>query len=259
MEVYAAQVEVMDRGIGAILSELERRGALDNTLILFLSDNGGCAEELNTQGWFDYLLRGGERVAREHTLDGRPVRVGNFPDTMPGPDDTYQSYGVPWANLSNTPFRLYKSYTHEGGVATPLLVHWPAGIPSRGELRHQTGHLVDIMATCVDVSGTSYPLSVEDRSITPMEGLSLLPAFSDRAMDRDGLFFEHEGRRAALVGQWKLVARGRNRPWELYDMDADRTETQDLAGRYPDEVRRLAAVWEEWAGRTQVIPWEAPG
>ena len=254
MEAYAAQVEIMDQGIGRIVAELERQDVLENTLILFLADNGGCAEELDTQGWFDYLLEGGERVARDHTLDGRPVLVGNFPTTMPGPDDTYQSYGIPWANLSNTPFRLYKSNTHEGGVATPLLAHWPAGIEGRGGLRHQTGHLIDIMATFVDVSGAVYPLSVGDRPVTPMEGLSLVPAFSNRPLDREGVFFEHEGSRAALVDQWKLVARGRDGPWELYDMDADRTETRDLASQYPEELSRLTSLWEDWALRTQVIP-----
>ena len=159
---------------------LRRRDVLDDTLILFLSDNGGCAEEINTQGWYDYILRGGERVSREFTLDGRPIQVGNDPGVMPGPDDTYQSYGLPWANVSNTPFRLYKALTHTGGVATPLIAHWPAGIPAAGELRDQPGHLIDIMPTLVELAGAAYPTDYAGEEIQPMEGVSLVPAFADR-------------------------------------------------------------------------------
>jgi len=254
MEVYAAQVEILDRAIGRILEEVDRQGVRESTLILFLSDNGGCAEELNTEGWFNYILRGRERVGRETTLDGKPMRVGNFPEVLPGPYDTYQSYGVPWANVSNTPFRLYKSFTHEGGVATPLLASWPAAISASGELRHQVGFLPDLMATVVDISGATYPTVYGDREITPMEGASLVPAFGGEALDRGAIFFEHEGSRAVLEGRWKLVARGARGPWELYDMETDRTETADLSGRYPGEVERLASLWQAWAERAQVIP-----
>jgi arylsulfatase len=254
MEVYAAQVEAMDRAIGRLTSLLERRGVLDDTLILFLSDNGGCAEEINTQGWYDYILRGRERVSRESTLDGRPIQVGNDPDVMPGPYDTYQSYGVPWANVSNTPFRLYKSFAHAGGVATPLIAHWPAGISAAGELRRQPGHLIDIMPTLAEVSGASYPTARAGQEIQAMEGASLVPAFEDRALDRGSIFVEHEGSRAVLDGSWKAVARGRSGAWELYDTDLDRTETRDLAGRYPGELERLTSQWEDWANRIQVYP-----
>ncbi len=254
MEVYAAQVEIMDRAIGRILEEVDRQGVRENTLVLFLSDNGGCAEELNTQGWYDYILRGREKVGRETTLDGKPVRVGNFPDVLPGPYDTYQSYGVPWANLSNTPFRLYKSFAHAGGVATPLLASWPAGIAARGELRAQVGHLPDLMATLVEVSGGTYPAVFRDREITPLEGRSLVPAFEDQPLERGPIFFEHEGSRAVLEGSWKLVARGARGPWELYDMEGDRTETEDLSSRHPGEVERLTSLWQAWAERAQVIP-----
>jgi arylsulfatase A-like enzyme len=254
MEVYAAQVEILDRNIGRIVSELERRGALDDTLILFLSDNGGCAEEINTPGWYDYILRGGEGVSRERTLDGKPIHVGNDPSVMPGAYDTYQSYGIPWANVSNTPFRLYKSFDHEGGVATPLIVHWPARISATGDLRHQVGHLIDIMPTLAGVAEAAYPTTFGERTITPMEGVSLVPAFSDATLEREAIYFEHEGRRAVLTGEWKLVARGRNAPWELYDMKVDRTETHDLAGERPEEVERLNGLWQAWAERAQVLP-----
>ena len=255
MEVYAAQVESMDRAVGRLVETLRRRGALDDTLILFLSDNGGCAEEINTQGWYDYILRGGERVSREFTLDGRPIQVGNDPSVMPGPDDTYQSYGLPWANLSNTPFRLYKALTHTGGVATPLIAHWPAGISAAGELRDQPGHLIDIMPTLVELAGAAYPTEHAGEAIQPMEGVSLVPAFADdRPLERDAIYVEHEGSRAVMDGTWKAVARGSTGPWELYDTQLDRTETQDLAARQPGELARLAAMWEDWANRARVFP-----
>ncbi len=255
MEVYAAQVESMDRAIGRLLDMLRRREVLDDTLILFLSDNGGCAEEINTQGWYDYILRGGERVSREFTLDGRPIQVGNDPAVMPGPDDTYQSYGLPWANLSNTPFRLYKALTHTGGVATPLIAHWRAGIPAAGALRDQPGHLIDIMPTLVELAGAAYPTDYAGARIQPMEGVSLVPAFTDdRPLDRGAIYVEHEGSRAVADGSWKAVARGSSGPWELYDMGLDRTETLNLAARQPGELARLTAMWEDWANRVRVFP-----
>ncbi len=258
MEVYAAQIEILDANIGRIIGELEQRGVLDDTLVLFMSDNGGCAEEINTPGWYNYIFNGPERVGRDHTLDGKPVKIGNLdPTVMPGPYDTYESYGIPWANVSNTPFRLYKSFDHEGGIATPLIMRWPARIGAKGELRHQVGHLIDIMATLVDVSGAAYPTTVGGEQITPMQGVSLVPAFTDQPLARgdDGaIYFEHEGRRAVLTTKWKLVARGLNAPWELYDMVADRTETNDLAATHPDEVERLENMWHDWAVQAHVLP-----
>jgi arylsulfatase A-like enzyme len=156
MEVYAAQLEIMDRGVGRIVSALEMAGALSDTLILFLSDNGGCHEEL-TESWSGYFIGNREKVARAKTADGRTVRFFNNPEVMPGPVDTYQSYGRPWANLSNTPFRLFKSSAYEGGIATPLVVHWPGGIKERGGFRRPVSHIIDVMATFVEVSGAKYP------------------------------------------------------------------------------------------------------
>jgi arylsulfatase len=186
---------------------------------------------------------------------------------MPGPETTYQSYGLPWANVSNTPFREYKHWVHEGGVATPLIAHWPRGIRGRGKWTSQVGHLVDIMATCVEVSGARYPKEVRGQRITPMEGESLVPVFSGGAPTERVVFFEHEGNRAVRLGRWKLVSRaeddpfawwGRDDPgpgsWELYDMEADRTETKDLASAQPDLVASLAALWGQWARRTDVLP-----
>ncbi len=247
MEVYAAQITRMDQGIGRILEVLERTGAIKNTLILFLADNGGCAEEIRAR-WK------GLHIPRK-TRDGCPVRVGNDPNVMPGPEDTYQSYGLPWANASNTPFRRYKHWVHEGGISTPLIVHWPARIKTPGALRRQPGHLIDIMPTCLAVAGAAYPTGHDGHPITPMEGRSLLPAFDDKPIDREAIYWEHEGNRAIRVGKWKLVAKGSHGPWELYDMEADRTETHDLASRHPDRVKAMSGKWQAWAKRANALPW----
>ena len=247
MEVYAAQIDSVDQGVGRIVSALKKTGRFDNTLILFLADNGGCAEEIGGR-W------GGLHIPRK-TRDGRPVKAGNNPSVLPGPEETYQSYGVPWANASNTPFRLYKHWVHEGGIATPLVVHWPRRIKARGRLRQQPGHLIDIMATCVDVAGTEYPDSYNGHKIIPMEGKSLVPAFTNKPIKREAIYWEHEGNRAIRVGRWKLVAKGKKGPWELYDIDADRTETNNLTEAHPGRAKQMAAMWRQWAERADVLPW----
>jgi arylsulfatase len=249
MEVYAAQIDRMDQGIGRIVRALEKRGQLENTLIFFLADNGGCAEELS-DGW------GKQLFIPKKTLIGEPVVLGNDrPDLLPGPETTYQSYGRSWANASNTPFRLYKHYVHEGGIATPLVVHWPAGIEATGAWRHSPGHLIDIMATCVAVGEARYPPEVAGSFIQPMEGVSLLTAFADDTLVREALYFEHEGNRAVRRGAWKLVAQGQDGPWELYDTEHDRSETNNLAAEYPELVQTLADRWQAWAERAKVLPW----
>ena len=253
MEVYAAQIDRMDQGIGRILSQLKRSGELDNTLIFFLADNGGCAEEL-TDSWMNWLYNE-SHICPRYTREGQPVIAGNNPELMPGPPNTFQSYGVPWANVSNTPFRLYKHWTHEGGVATPLIIHWPAAIKAKGEFRDCPGHLIDIMATCVDISGANYPTYLNGNQIIPMEGKSLVPVFHNQILERDGLFFEHEGNRAVHWDKWKLVAKGERSTWELYDMEADRTETNNLASGNPELVKQLSAEWKAWAERAKVLPW----
>ena len=176
------------------------------------------------------------------------------PGVMPGPADTYIAYGINWANVSNTPFREYKHFVHEGGVGTPLVAHWPAGIARRGELEHQPGHLIDIHATCVDLAGAKYPGEVDGQKIKPAEGVSLAPAFSGQPLNRKNpIFWEHEGNRAIRKGQWKLVAK-ENRPWELYDMKADRSEMNDLAAKLPDRAEELAREWDAYAARANVLP-----
>lgn len=268
MEVYAAMIDSMDQGIGRIVATLEAKGMLENTLILFLQDNGGCAEsggrgdQLNPRPdgpTFDPIPPDAQHyfgsVPRQ-TRDGWPVRRGHV---MPGPADTYIGYGRNWANVSNTPFREYKHWVHEGGIATPLIAHWPAGIRARNKLRHQPAHLIDLMATCVDVAGARYPSEYRGHEIQPMEGRSLAPAFANRDIKREALYWEHEGNRAIRVGKWKLVAKGRTGQdevaWELYDIEADRSELHDLAAQQPQRVQEMAALWRAYAERAKVVPW----
>jgi arylsulfatase len=271
MEVYAAQVDSMDQGIGRIVETLRTQGQLDNTVILYLQDNGGCAE---TTG------RGTNATARaesptlppmasntpqfgsvpKQTRDGWPVRQGY--GVLPGGPDTYIAYGRAWAQVSNTPFREYKHWTHEGGISTPLIVHWPRGIPATrtGTLESQPGQLPDIMATCVDLAGAAYPATFRGETIHPAEGASLRPAFEGKPIPRrHPLVWEHEGNRAIRDGRWKLVAK-ENRPWELYDLDADRTERRDLAVNDPARVKAMSDAWDAWAARAAVLPlgaWKA--
>ncbi len=263
MEVYAAQVDRMDQGIGRIVQALEREGIIDDTLVLFLEDNGGCAEEIDRNGDAERPGRVTLPAMRtdepfldtrpKQTRDGRPMLGGHR--IFAGPDDTFLSYGLAWANVSNTPFREYKHWVHEGGIATPLIAHWPKGIESRGALRHEPGHVVDILPTCLDAAQAVYPPELEGRKIIPCEGKSLLPAFEGRSIERDAIFWEHEGNRAVRQGRWKLVARGPAGRWELYDLAADRTEMRDLESERPELVKELTAKWEAWARRTKVIPW----
>jgi len=258
MEVYAAMVESLDRGIGRIVDSLEETGQLDNTLICYLQDNGGCAETMG---------RGKPGPARaaspplppmaadalQHdmipvqTRDGFPVRQGK--GVMAGPADTYIGYGKAWATVSNTPFRRYKHWVHEGGIATPLIVHWPAGIAKAGRLEQTPGHLIDIMATAVDLAAATYP---GDK--TPLEGISLAPLFRGQTLPPRTLYWEHEGNRAVRAGNWKLVA-GFNEPWTLHDISTDRTETHDLSDQYPDKAASLAAAWDAYATRADVVDW----
>jgi arylsulfatase len=223
MAVYAAQIDRLDFGIGRILQKLREIGAEDNTLVLFLADNGGCAEVVD---------------------QGKP-------GVPPGLPDSFLSYGIPWANASNTPFRLYKRWVHEGGVATPFIARWPSVIKHKNTLTHETGHLIDIMATAVDISGAKYP----GAPIQPMEGRSLLPVFQGMAIGDRKLYWEHMGNRAALDGKWKLVSRDPGN-WELYDLEADRTEMNDPAARMPDKTKQLISDYSAWAQRRGVAPWD---
>jgi arylsulfatase len=246
MEVYAAQVDNMDRGIGRIREALAQTGAAQNTLLIFLADNGGCAEEIKPN-WKGLHIP-------EKTHDQRPVIVGNNPNIMPGSEDTYQSYGIPWANVSNTPFRLYKHWVHEGGIAAPLIVCWPGVIRSPGRLTRLPGHVVDIMPTCLEAARTAYPEHLGGYRITPAEGRSLMPILSGETRNRGPIFWEHEGNRAVRDGRWKLVSKFPG-TWELYDIEADRTEMNDLAEKDPERVQSMSKLYDEWAKRANVVPW----
>lgn len=236
MAIYAAVVEHMDTAIGRLVDGLKQRGELDNTLILFLSDNGGNAES------------------------GVP---GRLEGTSPGDVDSTVFVGQCWATLNNTPFVRYKHYTDEGGISTPLIAHWPKGIAKTrdGKFETQPGHLIDIMATCVDVGKAQYPTKFNGHNIKPMEGVSLRPAFAGKSVNRkQPLFWEHEENRAIRDGQWKLVAL-RDSPWRLYDINADRSEQHDLAAQQPARVKAMTAQWNAYAARANVLPlggWRAP-
>jgi len=253
MEVYAAQIDRMDQGIGRILDTLRDAGQLENTLVIFLADNGACAEGID-EGAAKWLIPFHQGASLE-MRDGTPVRFGNDPARMPGGEDTYQSYGVPWANVSNTPFREYKHWVHEGGIATPFIVHWPAGISAQGELRHQPAQLPDIMATCLDVAGAEYPKTCNGHDIKHLEGFSMVPAFAGDPFAREVLYWEHEGNRAVRKGNWKLVCKYPG-DWELYDMAEDRTELNDLSAAHPEIVEELSSLYDVWAKRCGVLPWE---
>lgn len=231
MAIYAAMIDRMDQGVGKIMEALKDTGEWDNTIIFFLADNGGCAEGGN----FGFERNPGGEL---------------------GTNSSFASYGLAWANASNTPFRLFKHWVHAGGVSTPLIVHWPNGIPEnqRGQLRQQPGHLIDIMPTCVELAKAKYPSEFKENKIRPMEGKSLVPAFANKNLDREAIYWEHEGNRAVRMGKWKLVADGPKGAWELYDLEIDRTETNDLAKKHPEMATKLANMWQAYAERAFVLP-----
>jgi arylsulfatase len=235
---------------------------MENTLVLFLQDNGGCAEGMGRNGEFkpradgpmlsplakDYLQ---PDMIPKQTRDGYPVRQGK--GVMPGAPDTYIGYGRSWANVSNTPFREYKHWQH--GISSPLIAHWPTGFDRAGQFESSPAHLIDIMATCVDLAGASYPTEFAGQTTQPLEGVSLAPTFAGQKLSRSQpLFWEHEGNRAIRDGDWKLVSKHPG-DWELYNIAADRTETHNLAAEQPEKVQELAGLWDAWATRVGVLPW----
>ncbi|MEC8934907.1 MAG: arylsulfatase, partial [Planctomycetota bacterium] len=248
MAVHAAMIDRVDQGIGRLVGKLKDLKIFDNTLILFLSDNGASPEEPRRPG-FD---------RNSETRDGRKVHYYGPKDPrkiLPGPETTYSGFGPMWANAANTPFRYWKARNHEGGVATPLIAHWPKGLKARaGSITHEPGHVIDIMATCVDLAKTKYPGKYKGRDITPVEGKSLAPIFSrGKRQGHEAIYFEHYGNRAIRKGAWKLVGLG-GKPWELYDLESDRTETENLAAKHPERVKELEELWNAWAKRAKVSP-----
>ncbi len=241
MAVYAAQVDSLDQSVGRIVEALRRAKADKNTLVLFLSDNGASDQELS------FSL---DKPGDTWRLDGTPTRIGNRPEIQPGVADNFVTAGPPWANVANTPFRQHKSSNFEGGISTPLIAWWPRVIKRTGAVSDEPGHIVDILATCLDAAGVAYPAKFDDREVLPAAGKSLLPVFKGGARDgHEPLFWATSGCRAIRAGQWKLVA-PKGGAWELFDLAADRAETTDLAVKFPDRAKGLADQWERWAERT---------
>jgi len=228
MAVYAAMIDRMDQNIGRLLNKIRELGKEDNTLVFFLSDNGGCEGEANYT-----------------------------PDIPPGPVESYRSVDAPWANASNTPFRKYKNWNHEGGICTPLIAYWPDVIQNGGKIAHQVGHIIDIMATFVDISGARYPTEFKGHEVWPMEGKSLLPILEGKnRTEPDKLFWQiaPERHRAVRSGKWKLLSVSPQDPWELYDLERDRFEMYNLAEKYPDKVDLLAKSYADWEQKKTVLP-----
>jgi arylsulfatase A-like enzyme len=252
MQVYAAQVERMDRGIGQIVSALEETATLDDTIVVFLSDNGASPEELPLVPLERFRAR--TDILRQRTRAGFPVAIGNEPSTSPGAEDTFQSYGRAWANLSNTPFRRYKRWVHEGGICAPCIVRWPSGGLAQGRVIDAPFQLIDVLPTVLDATGAPYPAERNGRPIPPAGGRSMLPALRGEEVPESSLYWEHTGNAAVRRGRWKLV-REHGLPWELYDLASDRSELRDLAAERPGLAAELAADWAAWARRVGLIPW----
>jgi len=227
MAIYAAMIDRMDRNLGRIVEKLKAMDALADTLILFLSDNGGC----HTTPKFKHLT-------------GAPGGPNSFP-----------CYGYMGANVSNVPFRKHKQFIHEGGIATPMIAHYPRMIEG-GRIDNQPGHIIDIMPTLLDLCGARYPAARAGKATLPLQGISLRPVFEGKTLTReDPLFWEHVGNRGVRIGDWKLVAAKPDLQWELYDMKKDRAELNDLSDRFPQKKQELLAIYEEWARRNHVRPW----
>ena len=247
MATYAAMVDRMDQSIGVLVQSLKRLNQFDDSLILFLSDNGGCAEFMAEDGWAKFYPN--------TTQDGRKITMGNRPDVMPGSPLSFQSYDKPWANVSNAPFRLFKHFVHEGGISTPLVAHWPNGI-DKGQTFHEASHVVDILPTVLEITGSSALTELGGHAIQPSDGESLLGLFQGKSWQREQpIFWEHEGNCAIRQGQFKLVKQyGQN--WELYDMETDRTELNNLAGKNKLFEKIMLTEFNHWADSIGVMPWD---
>jgi arylsulfatase len=224
MEVYAAMIDCVDQNVGRIMSTLKELDVAENTVVMFLSDNGGCAEQAG----------------------------GEDPTNIPGPKEHYVSCGPGWAYAQTTPFRRFKAWMHEGGISTPLVVHWPNHLMP-GSITNEVGHIIDLMPTCLEIAGVEYPRTFKGQPIEPVEGRSLVPVLHGETLaDHDSLFWEWSGNRAMRQGKWKLAWDNTVNRWELFDLAADRTETKDLSRRFPQRVEQMAGDWAAWSQRTGV-------
>ncbi len=240
--IYAAQVEIMDKNIGRLVEHLKGKGILDNTVIIFLSDNG-CSAEPEDQ-IFGYQW-------------GTNTRW-NYSEWRRNSARQGASQGMVWAVSSNSPYKWYKKFTHEGGISTPLIVHWPEGIKTPGSIDNKTGHIVDIMATCIELSGAEYPVKRNNVPVRKYRGISLVKNLKgEKSPEHETIFWEHEGHGALRMGKWKLVSVDPREEgeWELYDMENDRTETNDLSTTYPEMCKEMIEKWTEMAYETKALPW----
>lgn len=253
MQVYAAQVEEMDAAIGRVINAIELRGDLDDTLFIFLSDNGASDESVPLVELERFRQR--TDIVKTSTKDGRVVHIGNDPLVDPGPEDTYCSYGRAWANVSNTPFRLYKLWAHEGGISAPFIVHWPNGGLANGTIIEAPYQLVNVMPTVLEATGTTYPSARQGVPLPPLPGDSMIDLWRGGAPKLQRLWWEHVGNGAIHDGRWKLV-RQYGWPWELYEIGDDRVESMNLADRYPEVVAELVEEWERRCDLYGVIPFE---
>jgi arylsulfatase len=278
MEIYAAMIDAMDQGIGRVIGMLKKENIFENTVIIYLQDNGGCAEEIGSKGKTRPVstienelipLQPGDieyRIIPGITRNGKQVMQGE--DISGGPDTTYVAYGKAWAKVSNTPFREYKHWVHEGGISTPLIVHYPDGINQPGQLCSFPCHIIDIMPTIVELTDAEYPCNFNDNIITPMEGISLLLLLNGNKQNRTNpIFWEHEMNRAVRLDNWKLVSKGSlhngtygnwenysTGKWELYNINNDRSEMNDLSSQYPEKKSELETLWKSIAERVGVFP-----
>ena len=240
MSIFAAMVDVMDANIGRVVDELKKNGELDNTFIMFMSDNGACAE------WHEFGFDKQTGV-EYHTHTGAELDQMGLPGT-------YHHYGTGWANVCCTPFTLYKHYAHEGGISTPCIISWGNQVKNKGGLDHQPAQFSDIMSTCVELAGATYPKEYQGRAILPTAGQSILPIVKGKKMPERYIYAEHEGNRMVRKGDWKLVsANFKGDEWELYNIKEDRTEQHNLIGKYPEMAKELETAYFEWADKSDVL------
>ncbi|MBN2128383.1 MAG: arylsulfatase [Sedimentisphaerales bacterium] len=236
MAIHAAMIDRMDQEIGRVLDQVRKMNALEDTLVLFVSDNGASAEQ---------IIRGDK----------------HDPSAAPGSARSYLCLGPGWSSAANTPFRLHKSWVHEGGISSPLIVHWPAGLKARGELRHDPCHFIDVLPTVLDVAGgANFSPQWNGKTAPPLPGTSLRPAFAgDNTIAHEYIYFHHMTNRAIRVGNWKLVAKGKDGPWELYNLSTDRCESTDLAHAYPDKVTQMSQLWQKYEDQFRRQAGPTPG
>ncbi|TZF82280.1 arylsulfatase [Pedobacter sp. BS3] len=248
MAVHAAMIDRLDQNVGKVIAQLKKNGQLDNTLIMFMSDNGASPENPSVFG------PGFDRPSA--TRDGQTIAYPVNKEVLPGPQTTYAGIGPQWANVSCTPFRYWKSKEHEGGISTPFIAFWPRAIKNKNSINHTPAHLIDLMSTCIEVAGASYPTTFEGNDISPTPGKSLFPVFTGKINGQlhDELFWEHNGAAALRQGNWKIVRVDAKSGWELYDLSQDRSETSNLAAKYPEKVADMQKKWAQLALQYHALP-----